>query len=517
MEKKREREERRAEKAKRKNPPQQPEEDEDDSDEDSEEEEDSRSSRRSHSDGDSSSSRSGRSTSVPKKVLAPKPSNTTEADLMHELRKLRKLNVHLQRQMDQVQKEKDQVQKENEAHHTAKNPHYGTGRKRDGGAPVPIGHVEAVKDYVKGPEIWRDVKFLSTDQETLQVCKVLIQNMPQFNDLKTDDPDVLQENIENFHELHGSTVRGAINSRRTDCTSALKKAYEKRYMEGKPIPTAKELQQVILRNGLVFDADMEWERDGEFNEGLTDEEQEALLRDRDKWLADQKKAVEKNVDFFRWYWNCLLPPVASKLRWGASLRKHCTITGGHYRKDPEKTLVTDSDEAFVLVVHENCNRRFAYTSRCKAEKKKPDETSEEYCTRWCNDEAGLQKFGGWTNKGRKRCVQHAIAIGKMKKQPHVVDIEEDLLHQWRGGDANPPTEKVQDNGSETGDRFGGEDGRASFLGWSFNADGDDVALEDLEDLEDKYQKPKKKKQKKAQEMPPLQPQQQQQQQTVVRI
>jgi hypothetical protein len=105
----------------------------------------------------------------------------------------------------------------------------------------------------------------------------------------------------------------------------------------------------------------------------------------------------------------------------------------------------------------------------------------------------------------------------MKKQPHVVDIEEDLLHQWRGGDANPPTEQnVQQNSSETGDHFGGEDGKASFLGWSFNEDSDSVELA-LEDLEDKYQKPKKKKQKKDQEMPPLQPQQQQQQRTVVGI
>jgi len=375
---------------------------------------------------------------------------------------------------------------------------------------VPYGHFDAIKDYVKGPEIWRDVKFLSTDGETMDVCKLLIQKMPQFSGLKTSNPDLFQVNVKNFHELYGGTVLAAVNSRRTDVTSALKKAYEKRYCAGKIMPKPKELQDVILRRAPMTKVPVAPHPDMPDFEAmsLNTAEADAVSMAISDWngMAEQKQAiehncrVERNREFFKWYWTCLLPPVASKNRWGPAFRKNFTITGGCYRNQPEKKLITDSDEAFVLIVYENCDKRFPYTAECKKKGVKPKENAPELATRWCAADAGLQKFGGWTNKGRKRFVNYAKMLHRIKKERAVIEMEEKFLRGLAGRqdleDAEEASE-ISETAPEEG--FGGELGKASFVTlctdvWDEDLEeGDEIQVDELDDT---YMKPKKKKQKK---------------------
>ena len=375
---------------------------------------------------------------------------------------------------------------------------------------IPSGKTEDIKDYVKGPEIWRDVKFLSTDEETMDVCAVLIKNMNQFASLRTDDAALAAATLEEFHRVYGGIVRSAINARRTDVTSALKKAYEKRYIEGKPMPTGAQLRRVVLRKGLEPTEAETYEdfmsRTSDLDPETLPPEQKELLEiaeeDWDRREQERAKAHNDAVplmrDFFKWYWNFLLPAVASKVRWGSNYRKHLTISEGVFKAAGTKKLITDSDEAFVVIVYENCENRFPYTAECKKDGKKVNEKDEKYQTRWCDDGAGLQKFGGWNNKGRKRYVKLVQAIWYTKQKATVKTLEQGILKEIMGEDAKaleniaPETAPKKDDQS-----FGGAEGKASFLTWDMSKVDLSGVSSDLDDPEDDFQTPKESKKKTA--------------------
>jgi hypothetical protein len=202
-------------------------------------------------------------------------------------------------------------------------------------------------------------------------------------------------------------------------------------------------------------------------------------------------AVDEYREFFEWHWLGLLPAVCSKHRWGENLRRNCPITTGVSVKDPSKTLVTHTDEAFVLVAYENCDKRWPYCYDCKQNGQKPDKTHKEYQTRWCDDGAGQNKFGGWTNEGRKRFSTHVTKIAYNKQKEHVAALEDEILAKISKGKATTDDEDPESEATE----FGGKDGEVSFLNVDWSAmDFSNVASDD-ESLDNQYRKPKKPKTK----------------------
>jgi hypothetical protein len=364
---------------------------------------------------------------------------------------------------------------------------------------IPMGLSDEITMHVK-TEIWRDVKFLGSEAEISAVCQCIIQSLPQLSHLNSTNPKVLAENVSNFKELYTGVVTKAINVRRSDVVSDLKKRYEKRGMDkDKYLPTVKELRKVILRK------DLQPEEEPVFEE----EEPAADASDEDKAAFQAKKAefekslqeiktyneqVERNHGIFEWYWDELLPAVASKHRWGTNLRKNCTITKGVLAKDPQKKLITDSDEGFVIVAFENAEKRWPYCLKCKKNNKKPDKSSPEYQTRWCDDNAGQKKFGGWTNKGRQRFAGNVLAVAKNKAKDHVEVVEKWFLESYLNGSDSPDSGNEDGDDSGNGDDgFGGKGGEVSFIGKDFTKIDLSQVDSDLESLGDDFRAPKKPK------------------------
>ena len=224
---------------------------------------------------------------------------------------------------------------------------------------------QAVKDCVAN-KIWCETKFLANDDELFQVCQLIMEKMPEFSALlETEDEDEKVQNIKNFRKCYGKAICKRLNQKRTDTTSAMKKAYERRYLDGKQMPTPSELATVIQRKNLQI---LAYDKDYQ----PTPEEQEELDAKNEQILLNQ--------EYFDWYWESLLPCVAGKFKWGHTIRCYTTITSGKSPENQEK-YITSSDEAFVLIVYENCGQRFPYTAKCKKRNRDANKSHPKYQVR----------------------------------------------------------------------------------------------------------------------------------------
>ena len=110
--------------------------------------------------------------------------------------------------------------------------------------------------------------------------------------------------------------------------------------------------------------------------------------------------------------------------WGIKMRFFGTITGHAPLDNPDDKYIMDSDETLIVLMWENCSKRFPYVAKCKKNEVKYDPTNPNYQTRWSNSSAGQNKFGGWNDDGRARFVELCRAIKTAKRKEHVLDLEE---------------------------------------------------------------------------------------------
>ena len=321
-------------------------------------------------------------------------------------------------------------------------------------------------------EIWRDVKFLANAKELLDVCEEIMTQIPEFQALVQDDADNKQEHIEAFCEIYGKkTICKAINEKRTNVQSALKKAYEKRYPNEK-MPTLTELKAVISREGLEY-----------IEEPAEDDPEGAEVHLQ---IAENKK----NREWFRWYWTCLLPGVAGKQYWGYTIRNYVTITGGRHPDDPKKKYITSSDEAMVLAIYENMGQRFPYTAQCKKNGEKVDEQHERYQSKWTDNAAGQCEWGGWNLKGRERYIVLRNSIKSKRKKAHVLPLEKLILKEIQA-ENNIKTGKGTKKGRVAKDFEGKDEAMASFLGQDSDEDDTVCGASDVDEVDDTYRVPRK--------------------------
>ena len=201
---------------------------------------------------------------------------------------------------------------------------------------------------------------------------------------------------------YGQTICSAINEKRKNIQSALQKVYTKRFKEGLYMPTYKEIREIVLRKGLDY-------IDTERKDGETDDQYHKKVK-----LA---KENERNRKIFVWYWLEVLPVAVPKGKWGIKMRFFGTISGHAPLDNPNDKYITDSDETLIVVMWENCSKRFPYVAKCKRDNVAYDQTNPNYQTRWSNSLAGQNKFGGWNDDGRARFVEIRRAIKSTPRQP----------------------------------------------------------------------------------------------------
>ena len=334
-----------------------------------------------------------------------------------------------------------------------------------------------IKDLVK-LEVWRTRKFVNNEDQIEEICEELLEISEMLKPL-LDDPKNKKAYIKSLAQNYGQTICSAINERRTNIQSALQKAYTKRFLEGHPMPTHKELKDVILRRGLDY-------IDIERKEGETDEQHAKKLA-----LA---QANERNRDFFIWYWLELLPTGAAKGKWSRKIRFYGTITDHAPLDSPDDKYITTSDESLIVLMFENCSKRFPYVAKCKRDAVKPNHDDPDYQARWSVSAAGQNKFGGWEDEGRARFVELRRKIGAAKQKERISDLETAILKEIQDKHSKTQAEVEEEEGETTEER----EYMNELLADSKETLGEAIVLgegedSDVEDLEDNFKPAKKKK------------------------
>ena len=343
---------------------------------------------------------------------------------------------------------------------------------------VPIVKYKVIQEYVD-TEIWRNCKFVSDASEVTAIAKKIIDNMDEFKSLRSDDETVAKENAAAVYEAYGkSAICKAINNRRTNVANSLKKEYAKRYVLGHPMPTPKELLHVILRKDLVLQ---------EVPEDATEEQSQEIQA--------KNKEIQRNQDWFMWYWESLLPCVTGKYNWGHNIRNYVTISKGTHPNDSTKKYITSTDEALVAVIMENCEKRFPYTAELFKQNitiTKDHRGNANYRARYSDAQSGQSTFGGWNLAGRSRFGQIRKAIVSAKRKDHVDAMEKEILRLIR--EKNKPGGKKRKSGVPM-DFEGVAEAKVSFL--DVDSDDETVGEDDMDigDAGDDFLVPKPKKAK----------------------
>ncbi len=333
-------------------------------------------------------------------------------------------------------------------------------------------HLDEIKAFVQ-TEIWRETKFLGNEDELERVCKEIIVSMPEFAKMVSEDEAVMDENVEIFYDVYGNEICKALNGKRSTVCGQLGKAYTKRFLEGKTMPTPGQLKTVILRRDLV---------PREIPEGTEGEELAEIQA--------YNKEVELNLDFFEWYWECCLPTIVGKHCWGHSIRNYTTISNGTFPDDAHKKYITSSDEALVQILYENCGQRFPFSAKLKAEGVKELEPKHrkdpKYQSKYSQDHLGNVQWGGWTVEGRNRYRELRKIIACNKRKDHVYGVERAMLRRLQAKN-NCGRKKKGKKAAAAEENLDGDLAAVSFI----DVDSGDENAEDsdIEDADDTYQKP----------------------------
>ena len=329
------------------------------------------------------------------------------------------------------------------------------------GVQVPIStELEDRVIEVAGTELWRTCKFLADESQLLEACEFIMQCLPETQPLVDEKNTDKEMNIEAFSAHYGDKVCKAINTKRSDVQSGLKKAHQIRVSSGLSIPDPRQLGQVIRRVGLEFDPE------------------------------DPQKNAE-NREWFLWHWEHLLSKVGGKNVWGHTIRCYGTISQHAPPDDLNRKCITSSDEALVLVLYENCGQRFPYTAECIAKGAKPDMNHKRYQSRWSDSRAGQCKWGGWNLNGRKRYIELRSKISKAKRKDHVAAVEAHCLSELQAKHNIGTSRSSRKKGSKAKDFEGKEEGFASFgVESDEETEGEEEEVpSDFEELEDNYRAP----------------------------
>lgn len=383
-------------------------------------------------------------------------------------------NADLLQQLALLQQKAASLEQENSALKTTHvRPSKRNGKRAIFGK-IPAKYNYEVISYVE-TELWRNTKFIATNKELADVAKAIMADMPEFQAFVAEDAEDTKDNIEQFVAIYRGVINKTINQKRTNVAGNLKKAYEKRYLEGKAMPNHLELKAVIYRQDL---------EEVEVPDNLSEKDTEELE------LANER--VRRNQEFFDWYWTCLLPTVGGRHNWGHNIRNYNTINQGIMPGTQDKKYITSSDEALILILYMNCSRRFPYTAQCAKNNVEVDKFSPQYQTRWCSSKAGQREFGGWDEAGRVQYGKFRNKIVCAKRKERVDRVEKMALQRIQA--ANNTKMGDGDKKPAATEEFEGKpEVMVSFIG--LNSEDEQEISEDEMDFEDVFQEPPVKKAK----------------------
>ena len=123
--------------------------------------------------------------------------------------------------------------------------------------------------------------------------------------------------------------------------------------------------------------------------------------------------------------------------------------------DPTNKYITNSTEAMVVLIFENCAQRFPFIVECLERKVKLDQTHARFQAKWSNLQAGADILGGWEFEARARFIELWDKIQIAKSRPHVQGMEEKALKLLR--QQLQLKEKKETKALKTGASFAGKE------------------------------------------------------------
>ena len=153
----------------------------------------------------------------------------------------------------------------------------------------------------------------------------------------------------------------------------------------------------------------------------------------------KNKGLEKMFDF---YWDHLMSKVANNASWGPA-KRHKELMSTGLQPPPEgpdpfvkqgrpALLVTPSDEAFLVVLWENCYTKWCYIRKQAKAGKDVDKKHKDYQTPHTESKKGVKHYGGWNKAGRKRYRELLdLIIDSKNDHEEIAEVEQAALDRLR--------------------------------------------------------------------------------------
>ena len=316
----------------------------------------------------------------------------------------------LQRKIDKLEKEKED---DRQSYQNQLNQVTSRRRKKTVSAiPYDKEFAEGVLTQTVRQKLWMDVKFLvegqaeeATESVMRDIPHIQAKYLPNPADGEYEDVDS-DANIKAFYTTYGDEVVKALNGRRSDAQSSVRKAYVARAKEGKFMPCPDRILEVVLRKYMRAGGNHE-----ETGEEITQE------------------YADRNRELFMWYWDKLLIATCGSQRWSHS-QKYFLLPSSAKIPGTQDKFVNSGDEAMIVLYFENCGQRFPYCAALPS-KQKMDTKHPQYQAAYSDGNGGQQKWGGWSAEGRIRFKQLRRKISAARGNPVVKELEHEILQELR--------------------------------------------------------------------------------------
>ena len=147
----------------------------------------------------------------------------------------------------------------------------------------------------------------------------------------------------------------------------------------------------------------------------------------DKSIPEVKEC-ERKLEWFIWYWECILPAIAKKDSWGHSIRCYGTISQHGPPDDPNAKYITAADEALCLLFYQNGGKRFPYVAECAKNRQKPDINHANYQAKWSTNKSGQSRYGGWKAEGVDHFLLYRKKLAMVRRMESTHRVELDALN-----------------------------------------------------------------------------------------
>ena len=314
-----------------------------------------------------------------------------ELRLQSETASVKKQSSMITKRDDKIQELKDYIEELLEEIEGLKR----SNRKRQVGVPVNKGIKLVVKTYTNNT-VWHYYKFIADEEELDEImenillsCEDGVKILAEYDgDDKKGERAAL---IRSYSLTYGPDICKSINGKRSSTQSALYDCVMTRRNEHKKrVPKPDVFLKIIRRKGLQY----------KIEEGETEP------------TPENKRAVDSNREVFDWYVDELLPKVVGFSNWGPNQKFHGKVSS-YTLPNSEELYVPKNAEAFIMLIMENCEKKWDYCYRCLAKGKKINRKAVKWNdTKYSSARSGHNPFGGWNDEGRIRFVKLQEIIGK---------------------------------------------------------------------------------------------------------